>query len=253
MKFTVQAACGSHVGKRRSNNEDNFLFDGKCLEEGNVGLRNPAVLEEPLVNGTTFAVFDGMGGQNYGELASYAAARQMQATQRNYTDFVIPERDYLKRLTAQLNDAVLEAQQQMHTTKMGTTVVCLYFSNKHVYVCNVGDSRAYRLRKCEFLQLSKDHVGKRPPAEGKKPPLTQYLGIAAEDMVIEPFIAKGDLQEGDVYLLCSDGVTDMLTHLEISNILTEYADPEDCVQHLIDTALERGGKDNITAIVCKLI
>ena len=252
MKFTIQAACGCHIGKRRSNNEDNFLFDGKCLEEGNSGLHHPAILEDSLKNGATFAVFDGMGGENYGEVASYAAARQMQATQRNFADFLIPEKKYLERLTAQLNDAVLEAQQKMQTAKMGTTMVCLYFSGKYVYVCNVGDSRAYRLRDGEFMQLSQDHVDKRPQVDGRKAALTQHLGIRIDDMLIEPFIAKGALQKDDIYLLCSDGLTDMLTNFEISDILLKYEEPEDCVQGLIDAALEQGGKDNITVIVCKL-
>lgn len=253
MKFTIQAACGCHTGKIRKNNEDNFFFDGKCLEETNNGLKHPAFLEDTLKNGFSVAVFDGMGGENFGELASYTAARQMQATERRLRDFLIPEKKYLEQLTRQLNDAVVREQQKMHTDKMGTTMACLYLSGRYAYVCNVGDSRAYRLRDGEFLQLSQDHVEKRPGRDQKKAALTQHLGFGSEEIEIEPYIAKGELKKGDTYLLCSDGLSDMLTNFEITDIMLNSEDAEDCVQRLIDSALQHGGRDNITAIVCKLI
>ena len=96
MKFTIQAACGCNMGKIRKNNEDNFLFDGKCLEEKNEGLRNPVWIEDTLKNGFCVAVFDGMGGEQFGECASYAAARQMQEAQRSLADYFVSERKYLQ-------------------------------------------------------------------------------------------------------------------------------------------------------------
>lgn len=253
MKFTIQAACGCNMGKVRKNNEDNFFFNGKCLEKINDGLKHPVGIEDKLKTGFCVAIFDGMGGENFGELAAYAAARQMQLTQRNLSDFLIPEKKYLERLTQQLNEAVTEAQKQMLTDKMGSTMVCLYFSGRYVYVCNVGDSRAYRLRDGEFFQLSQDHIEKRPGREGKKAALTQHLGFESDEIEIEPYIAKGALKRGDIYLLCSDGLSDMLTNFEICDIMLKSEDAESCVQSLIDAALEHGGRDNITAIICKLV
>lgn len=253
MKITIQAACGCHTGKIRKNNEDNFFFDGKCLEKINSGLRNPAVFEDSLRTGFCTAVFDGMGGENFGELASYAAARQIQQSQRSIADFFVSEKKYLQRLTNQLHEAVLAEQKTMQTEHMGTTMVTLYFSGRYVYVCNVGDSRAYRLREGEFLQLSQDHVEKRPGRENTKAPLTQHLGFGGGEIELEPYIAKGEVKAGDVYLLCSDGLTDMLTNFEISDIMLTQPDPENCVRALIQAACEHGGRDNITAIVCKLI
>lgn len=253
MRYIIQAACGCHIGRIRRNNEDNFYFDGKCLERENNGLQHPVCIESHPKNGLCLAVFDGMGGENFGERASYAAARQMQLTERRLADFFIPERKYLQRLTQQLNEAVAQAQQEMCTDRMGSTMVSLYFSGRYVYVCNVGDSRAYRLRDGEFLQLSMDHVEKRPGRENKKAPLTQYLGLGSEEIQIEPYIAKGDLRKGDMYLLCSDGLTDMLTNFEITDIMLRNENAESSVQHLIQAALEHGGRDNITAIVCRLI
>ena len=93
---------------------------------------------------------------------------------------------------------------------------------------------------------------KRDGKSTKKAPLTQHLGINPEDFLIEPYIAKGELKRGDQYLLCSDGLTDMLTNLEIDEIMSSTDTAGDCVQKLIDAALEKGGKDNVTAIVCRI-
>ena len=251
MGFRYEAACGCNMGKIRKNNEDNFLFDGKCLEQENTGLHNIIVIDGRLKNGTCVAIFDGMGGENFGEAASFAAARSMQNTARRLEDYFVQERKYLKRLAFSLNDAVLDKMKELCTERMGTTMIALYFSSRYVYVCNVGDSRAYRLRDGEFLQLSQDHVEKRP--DKKKTPLTQHLGIDPEYMLIEPYIAKGDLQKGDQYLLCSDGLTDMLTNFEISDIMTRSEDAESCAQELIQAALEHGGRDNITVIVYRIV
>jgi len=251
--LSMEAACGCNIGKIRKNNEDNFYFAGRCLESENSGLRNPVCYDEPLKHGFCVAVFDGMGGENFGEIASYTAARQMQQTERTFADFFVLEKKYLQRLTMQLNTAVVNAAKELCTERMGTTLVALYYTSRHVYVCNVGDSRAYRLRDGEFLQISQDHVEARPRGKSKKAPLTQHLGIDPEDMLIEPYIAKGDLKRGDQYLLCSDGLTDMLTNFEISDIMLNSEDAESCVQALIQAALEHGGRDNITAIVCRLL
>lgn len=252
MGFVMEAACGCNKGKIRKNNEDNFYFDGKCLEVENDGLKNPAYIETPVKRGLCYAIFDGMGGENFGEIASHAAARQMQLTERTLGDYLIPEKKYLNRLSLSLNEAVLQAKREQCTDRMGTTMVALYFSGRYVYVCNIGDSRAYRLRDGEFLQISEDHVESHPGRGCKKAPLTQHLGIDPEDMLIEPYIAKGELKNGDMYLLCSDGLTDMLSNLEISCLMHSSDDVDECASQLIQAALEKGGRDNITVIVCKI-
>ncbi len=252
MKFTIEAACGCSRGRIRSSNEDNFYFDDRCLESENNGLRNPALYEETIKNGLCMAVFDGMGGENFGEVASFTAARTMQQLQRTLADYIVSEKKYLTRLVDRLNDAVVAAARDLCTSKMGSTVVSLYFSGRYVYACNLGDSRAYRLRGGEFLQISQDHVDPRPRKEGRKAPLTQYLGVDPEEMRLEPHIAKGELRSGDQYLLCSDGLTDMLTNFEITDIMLSSADAESCVRSLIAAALDHGGRDNVTVIVCRI-
>ena len=251
MRFSIDAACGCNMGKIRKNNEDNFFFDNKCLEQENEGLRNIATFSDNLKNGLCVAVFDGMGGESFGEVAAFTAARQMQSTIRTISDYFVSERKYILKMAMQINDSVVEARKELCTERCGCTMVSLYFSSGYVYACNVGDSRAYRLRDGEFLQLSVDHVEKRPNQQ-KKAPLTQHLGIDPEEMLIEPYVAKGKICKGDTYLLCSDGLTDMLTNFEISDIILSNDDPEECVQKLIQAALDNGGRDNITVIICKI-
>lgn len=252
MGFAVEAACGCDTGMVRKNNEDNFCFDGKFLEAENDGLREPVTAERPVKNGFYAAVFDGMGGENFGERASYAAARQMGRKKRTLAEFFLPEEKYLNDLAMELNDAVLKAQRELCTERMGSTMVSLCFSGRWVYTCNLGDSRAYRLRAGQLLRLSVDHVEERPGRGTKKAPLTRYLGIDPEEMRIEPHIARGEVKRDDVYLLCSDGLTDMLTDPEISGIMAKANDAKACVQELIQAALAHGGRDNITAVVCRI-
>ena len=214
-------------------------------------MKHPVTMTKTLRRELCVAIFDGMGGENFGEVASFAAADCMQYTTRKLKDYFIPERKFLNSLCMKINDAVVAKQQELCTERMGSTMVALYFSHGYVYVCNLGDSRAYRLRDGEFLQLSVDHLEKREQTR-KKAPLTQHLGISPENFLIEPYIAKGELKRGDQYLLCSDGLTDMLTNLEIDGIMSSTESAEDCVKKLIDAALEKGGKDNVTAIVCRI-
>lgn len=253
MKYTLEAACACSVGKVRKNNEDNFFFDGKSLEAENSGLKHPVSVDTPAKNGQIFAVFDGMGGENFGELASFAAARELQKIERGRADFFVPERTYLSRLTEQLNLKVVEAAKEQHTNRMGTTMTALYFTSRYVYVCNLGDSRAYRLRDGEFMQVSVDHVDSFHRENKRKAALTQFLGIDPDEILLEPHIAKGELKRGDQYLICSDGLSDMLTNFEISDIMLRSSDVESCTEALIDAALAHGGIDNTTVIVCKIV
>ncbi len=251
MQYILDAACLCSTGRVRKNNEDNFYFDGRCLEAENDGLKHPVTMTRTLRREVCVAIFDGMGGENYGEYASFAAAECMQSMTRSLKDYFIPERKFLERTCMKINEAVVARQQELCTEYMGSTMAALYFSHGFVYVCNLGDSRAYRLRDGEFMQLSVDHVENR--GGQKKAPLTQHLGISPEDYLIEPYIAKGALRSGDQYLLCSDGLTDMLKNIEIADIMSKTASAEECAQKLVDAALEKGGRDNVTAIVCRIL
>lgn len=252
MGITIHAVCGCNTGKVRRKNEDNFFFAGKHLERDNNGLDELICFEKPMRSGTYAAVFDGMGGENFGEYAAYAAVAEMKKIRRTIAEWFMPHENYLQKVVQRLNDAVIQVQEQMCTSYMGTTLVGLCFWGKNAYVYNVGDSRAYLLRNNELLQLSEDHVEKRPNRAGGKAPLTQYLGFGTEEIQIEPHIAAETIRRGDVYLLCSDGLTDMLSESEILDIMATSWDSEACVRNLIRAALDCGGRDNITVIVCAL-
>lgn len=252
MTLLLEAACGCHIGKVRKNNEDNFFFDGRCLELENKGLRHPVLLERELHGEEFFAVFDGMGGEQFGEVASFTAANCVKESRRRLKDFFIPESSFLTELCTRMNEEVLKEQQKYCDDRMGTTMVGLLFAHRKVYVCNLGDSRAYRLRDGVFSQISVDHVESHYGQHTKKLLLTQHLGIDPEEFIIEPYIAKGDLKPEDQYLICSDGLTDMLSNLEIVEIMKAASTAEDCICGLIQAALDNGGRDNMTAIICKL-
>lgn len=252
MSFTLEAACCSNIGKRRSNNEDNFFFDNICMEEENKGTRNPLFMEQALKQNICVAVFDGMGGENYGEQASFAAARAMQTSVKAPKEFYISERKYLQRMADQMNLAVNARAEELVTNRMGTTVAALYFSCRHVYCMNVGDSRVYRLRDRVLSQLSEDHVSTRPMPEGRKAPLIQHLGMNPEEVLLSPCIVKDELQAGDRYLICSDGLTDMVCNASIMDIMLNNPDPMDAVNALTKAALDNGGRDNVTVIVCNI-
>ena len=200
MVYTLQSACLSHIGSRRGNNEDNFFFNGLCMEEQHRGTHDPLLMERVLSEELCLGVFDGMGGENYGEQASFAAAQALQAQAKKQKQFYQSGGKYLEGLTQELNSAVFQRAQELMTSRMGTTMALLFFSGSHVYACNVGDSRIYRLRQRVFAQLSQDHVSDWAPAPGRKAPLTQHLGMDPEEVRIEPYIVK-DVPLGHVQAL----------------------------------------------------
>lgn len=252
MGFTLQAACLSNTGLRRANNEDNFFFHDICMEEQHSGTHDPLLWECSLKQETCFAVFDGMGGENYGEQASFAAAQGMRQYLQRPKQFYVPCGKYLSEMAQSLNAAVFAKAEELITSHMGTTMAALYLTPRYAYSCNVGDSRVYRLRGKVFSQLSLDHSSSRPLPPGRKAPLTQHLGMNPSEVRMEPYIVKDRLDSGDIYLVCSDGLTDMVPNIEISNILEATPDVEVCANQLLKAALENGGRDNVTLAVVRI-
>ena len=253
MSMILYSACTCNTGRVRKNNEDNFCFDSRILSENNDGLRWPLIAKNRLGGRIRFAVFDGMGGENFGECASYAAAECMKKIQAGIDGRTVPEEKILGSMCERFNEAVIAKQDELRTERMGSTVVMLSFSRSDVYVCNLGDSRAYRLRDGELIQFSVDHIEKRDGQSSRKAPLTQHLGIRPDDFILEPYIAESPLKRGDWYLLCSDGLTDMLSDDEITAIINSSTATVECAQKLLDAALEKGGRDNTTVIVCRVL
>jgi protein phosphatase len=132
---------------------------------------------------------------------------------------------------------------------MGTTAAMLLFSKHNITLCNIGDSRIFRISENEMFQVSMDHVSIAP--FGKKPFLSQNLGIPPEEVVIEPYFSSGDYFNGDKYLICSDGLTDMVSENEICQIICSNS-INDSTNLLLQKALENGGRDNVTIILLEV-
>ena len=265
---TLAAACGSDQGKRRKNNEDNLYFKGFRMPEGtdgpedympsdNHGSEVIVEKEYALSQDSFFCVFDGMGGGDFGEVASYTAAKTAKeylSVEQHITPCDITPS--LTEMCNAINQSVYQAGMNLGSDQTGSTLVGLYFPAGQVWICNLGDSRGYLLRDGKLLQISLDHTDAAFMQEngitGRKPYLTQYLGIDPDEMMIEPYIRSYYLREGDTFLICSDGVTDMVGEQEICRILAHNEDVGDCVDLLIQAALDGGGKDNITAIVVRM-
>lgn len=256
MAYKIEAACGCNIGRRRTNNEDNFCFDSRILPKENRGLKAAVSIEEELKREQFYGVFDGMGGESYGEEASFLAAATAKNSEKILADFIYPPKKYLTDLVRKMNDAVCEKSEKLNSGRMGSTAVMLYLSGEYAYMCNIGDSRAFRLRQGGFEQVSQDHTDekflKEQGVTGRKPSLTQHLGIWPEEMILEPHVVKWNLEDGDQYLLCSDGLTDMVGNVDICAVMKEAPSARECVDTLIAKALENGGRDNVTVIVVRV-
>lgn len=260
MWLSVEATLISDVGKVRKSNQDNFMFSGKIIEK-QCSKSNFSFSDSMSANNFfTAAVFDGMGGESYGELASFIAARE-------YRDFVNNELSNfrthseilqsLQRFYQQANKSVC-AECKRKKSRMGTTASILVISENTAIISNVGDSRIYRIRNREISLLTRDHTENSFLLENnllpsrRKGRLTQYLGIFEDEYVIEPYICIQEVLENDVYLICSDGITDMLTDNEIRQIINDRSSVQQATSNLVETALQKGGIDNISAVLCLL-
>lgn len=237
--FLVHATAQTDRGLRRKKNEDSL----GVLESSNL-----------------FVVADGMGGYAGGEHASKLTVQTILDAFRTRIFEGEPHADApleaseLGRAIQTANATVLEEAQKDHALAgMGTTVCAAVFSpsKKRCYVGHVGDSRCYRLRDGVFKQMTADHT----MAElGVKGPESQALSRAVGIWpTVNIDIVAAIPQAGDVYLLCSDGLTKMLSDDVIANVLRTEEDPKVAVERLIFFANSRGGKDNITVVLIRVV
>lgn len=252
MTDEIRYACVSHIGNKRTNNEDNFWCAGKCLPETNSGTDGILTGTLPLKDHPAFAVMDGMGGESCGEQAAYLAASEFGRVYGEKKELLSRNHEELfQELCLSMNRKVVDYAVENHVRIMGSTVVFLAFDGKNGYGGNLGDSRLYQLRGEELSCLSTDHVYLKEGS--RKGPLTQYLGIMEPDTELDPCPRSWALVNRDLFLICSDGVTDMLKEEEIREILLSSPEPEQAVEKILSGALAAGGRDNITAIVCRLV
>lgn len=244
MRYNIQYSCLSHIGNVRSMNQDNFICDGRYMAPDDVSLAFPLCGTKTSRDPSVFGIFDGMGGEECGEIASYIAAK-VAATIEIVKDAAADLSQFCRKANLDICDyAALH-----EVSAMGTTAAMLAFTKKEIVLCNIGDSKIFRLCDGTLEQISKDHVA--VSAFGVKPPLSQNLGIPPEELILDPYLARGAYHSGDLYLICSDGLTDMVSKEEITEVL--IATPLDkAAALLLEKALANGGKDNVTMILCKI-
>ena len=252
MAYQIEYAYTCHIGKIRNNNEDNFWCCGDSLEAQNQGMSHirsgyMKQSEYPLL-----AVFDGMGGESCGEMAAFLAAEACGEHFKTAKDGIRndPE-EFLNEICESMNQAICDYGRTNKINSMGTTAALLAFAEDAVYSCNLGDSRIYKSDREKFYQISRDHVLGR--SLFGKAPLTQYLGMEEENLQLEPSISRQEIKIGDRFLLCSDGITDMLSDGEIADILSRDIPVAKTVEILVDRALKKGGRDNITVVLCEIM
>lgn len=252
MAYQIEYAYTCHIGKIRNNNEDNFWCCGDSLEAQNQGMSHirsgyMKQSEYPLL-----AVFDGMGGESCGEMAAFLAAEACGEHFKTAKDGIRndPE-EFLNEICESMNQAICDYGRTNKINSMGTTAALLAFAEDAVYSCNLGDSRIYKSDREKIYQISQDHVLGR--SLFGKAPLTQYLGMEEENLQLEPSISRQEIKIGDRFLLCSDGITDMLSDGEIADILSRDIPVAKTVEILVDRALKKGGRDNITVVLCEIM
>ena len=245
MEYRISYWCVSHIGKVRSVNQDNFICDGRYLQPDDEPMDAPLVGTLSSLNPALLGVFDGMGGEECGEVAAYIAAKNAAEVKLGAQPL-----DDLSNYCQATNDDICREIEQQGISSMGTTAAILAFDSEGITLCNIGDSKILRFSKNGPEQISMDHVAVCP--FGKKPPLSQNLGIPSTEMLIDPYFARGVYRDGDFYLICSDGLTDMVSPERIQKALYAARNPEAAAQEMLRTALLNGGKDNITFILCRI-
>lgn len=244
MHYKIHYSCLSHIGNVRSINQDNFICDGRYMDMGDTPIEFPLCGTKTSKDISVFGIFDGMGGEECGEIASYIASKA--ATEIAIGKDATAD---LSRFCHKANNDICDYATLHEVSAMGTTAAMLAFTEKEVVLCNIGDSKIFRLCNGTLEQISMDHVA--VAAFGVKPPLSQNLGIPPNELVIDPYIARGPYNGGDIYLICSDGLTDMVSVDEITEVLA--SNPiEAAITQLLEKALANGGKDNTTIILCKI-
>jgi protein phosphatase len=250
IKTQYKSYASTDTGKRRSLNEDIFICDP---------------------DRAIFLVADGMGGENYGEVASQMTAEFFVRSLTPYIldeDITIPfentdDNDFFSNAVTHAvemaNSAVLDYVSENKSYRgMGSTLTAAICNEHNITVAHIGDSRLYRIRKKNIEQITEDHtkvqemVNKHiiSSIEAKKHPqrnvITRCIGRRKH---IKPDIFTIQTKDQDIFLICSDGLYDMVDDTDIQKIVIESDNFEIAVQNLIDLANTNGGKDNITVVI----
>jgi protein phosphatase len=240
----LKYAAKTDMGQVRENNEDKFDFYEPEI---------PAIL---AARGSLFAVGDGIGGALAGQIASEMMLKQLVS---GYYNHPAPDLETaLRAAIAGANDRVHGLAQMIpERSGMGTTLTCAVFIEDRVVIAQVGDSRAYLIREGEIAQMTRDHswveeqvrAGMMSRSDAEMSPfrnvITRSIGAAP---TVEADLYVEEARIGDVWVLCSDGLTGHVEDAEIGRIAGQFA-PSEAARQLIELANARGGHDNVTVFV----
>lgn len=242
--------CMSNTGNVRVHNEDNFSFFGKYMPREHQSLEGMLEDSSAADSGTAVAIFDGMGGESAGELASFTAAKYFTDT----GSLALKEGAEPGDMILELNREVLRARDEEKYSSIGATAVILKTSPTVVTLASIGDSRAYLIRGGGMKLLNRLHTDEAMIERlgiSRKPRITQCLGTDESEVTLQPSLVHGWAEEGDVFLICTDGLTDMVGEEDIAGIIFQSRTFGEAADALMREALENGGKDNITFILCR--
>lgn len=211
-----------------------------------------------------FIIADGMGGHNSGEIASKLAVDYASNHILQFPESMSDDENIIETIGKIMDSANMEVNRKSKedpaNSGMGTTMIIAVVSNKKVFIGHIGDSRVYLFRKNEMERITTDHSyieelinnGSITRGEAENHPkrhvLTKALGCS-EDLQIDTYTCK--LKDGDVFLLCTDGLTNMISENAIKEIIDAADDPAKACEELVKASNAAGGEDNITVIVFK--
>ena len=261
--------CYSHIGKR-PNHEDNFLINGiyltSDLQKQMPDNRYCYASECAPSQVRLFAISDGMGGHNAGEVASLICAERLSLAQKEIQHYTSLDEavTYLQTVIAEINNAVCEQSRKHSALKgMGATLVLFVLCGMNCAVLNIGDSRAYHYDNGSLVQITKDHTeGQRMLDLGlltrkelsgfpARKNLNRYIGYCQNGYVLQADEYYPTLESG-LILLCSDGISDFLSDTRIAEILSSERNLEIAGKQLIDEAIVSHKADNATVMLIPL-
>jgi len=241
----LKIAALTDAGCLRTNNEDIGLVHEELVCDNPVQVIMNTKTDSPVV----IAVADGMGGHNGGEIASQIAVerliewRRQLASDADFNGATESFSEWVKVTDRYIREA---GEQDVSLKGMGTTMVGLAFTSNTIFAFNIGDSRLYRFRDNWIRQISKDHSVQNLTDDPGVPSNLIYNSLGAGNGAFaDYFDLRDSIRDNDLYLLCSDGLTDMVTEDRIEDMLKSGAS----ARQLVDEAKEAGGRDNITVIL----
>ena len=240
-------------GRVRDHNEDSYLANGRIFTSLNRGGEESITKIEDFDSPLIFAVADGMGGHEGGEVASNMALELLKEKLVS-----LPEEstiEFIRSTFQEIHLEVLRMGREMDKNGMGTTLTgCIFWKTKF-YVFNIGDSRVYRFRGDYIAQLTRDHSLREETGDEtlQKNIITSCIGGGIEEIRIDVTDFSSKIAEGDLFFLMSDGIVDSLTDddLEIS-FQTKDRSLGDTLREVLELSLEKGSTDNVTGILIRI-